>query len=257
MKIAILYIGTGRYTIFWEEFYKSCEKFFIKDANKHYFFFTDSKEFEDSDNITMVQQDNLGWPLITCLRYKFFNKISEQLKNYDYIFFFNGNMEFVKPVSVQEFLPTKEQGGLVAVLHPINKRTSNPDDFSFERNPNSTACIPCGEGKFYFQAATLGGRAQETLEMFKVCEKMMDDDLKNNIIPIFHDESVFNKYILNKPHRLLGFEYMQSEHGKPWVRFMPKVKIIQRDKAKLKYGGHAWLRGETDKKMTVLDLFKK
>lgn len=254
MRIAVLYIGTGRYTIFWEEFYKSCEKFFIKNAEKHYFFFTDSKEFETGGNVTVTPQENLGWPLITCLRYKIFNKIHDELKNYDYIFFFNGNMEFIKPVTAEEFLPTTEQGGLVAVLHPLNKRTENPDEFPYERSPKSNACIAKGQGKYYFQAAILGGKAEETLKMFKECEKMTDDDLKNNIIPIFHDESMFNKYILDKKYLKLGYEYMQSAHGKPWVKFMPEVKIIQRDKAKLKYGGHAWLRGETDKKMTPLDV---
>ena len=42
MKIAIIYIGIGRYTVFWDEFYKSCEKNFIRNAQKHYFYFTDS-----------------------------------------------------------------------------------------------------------------------------------------------------------------------------------------------------------------------
>ena len=31
----------------------------------------------------------------------------------------------------------------------------------------------------------------------------------------------------------------------------PKVKIIQRDKSKFKYGGHAYLRGETSEKITL------
>lgn len=256
MKIAILYIGTGRYSIFWEEFYKSCEKFFIKNAQKHYFFFTDNEEFKSNKNVTVIPQENLGWPLIACLRYKILNKISDELKNYDYVFFFNGNMEFIKPITAEEFLPTAEQGGLVAVLHPMNKRISNADEFPYERNPKSTACIPYGEGEFYFQTATIGGRTEVALKMFEECEKMTDEDLKNNIIAVFHDESMFNKYILGKQYLKLGYEYMQSEHGKPWVKLMPKVKVIQRDKAKLKYGGHAWLRGETDKKMTIFSLLK-
>ena len=97
-KVAILYIGTGRYTIFWDEFFKSCEKNFLRNCEKHYFFFTDSKEFKSNDKITIIEQDNLGWPLITALRYKILNKAKEQLKDYDYAFFFNGNMEVIKEV---------------------------------------------------------------------------------------------------------------------------------------------------------------
>lgn len=117
MKVAVLYIGTGKYTIFWDEFFKSCEKYFVKDMQKHYFFFTDSKEFKSGEKITIIPQENLGWPLITCLRYKILNKIKEELKNYDYAFFFNGNMEFVKEVTKEEFLPAEKDGYIVAPLH--------------------------------------------------------------------------------------------------------------------------------------------
>ena len=41
MNIGILYIATGRYITFWEEFFKSAEKYFITEATKHYFVFTD------------------------------------------------------------------------------------------------------------------------------------------------------------------------------------------------------------------------
>ncbi len=73
---------------------------------------------------------------------------------------------------------------------------------------------------------------------------MMDEDLKNNFIPKFHDESVFNKYVLNRPYKILSNYYIHPTHGKPFVKLNPKVKIIQRDKSKFKYGGHAYLRGE-------------
>ena len=86
---------------------------------------------------------------------------------------------------------------------------------------------------------------------------MMDDDLKNNIIPKFHDESVFNKYIQARPYKILNNYYIHPVHGKPFVAFNTKVKIIQRDKARLKYGGHAYLRGETDKKITVPSYLKE
>lgn len=45
MRIAILYICTGKYNVFWDGFYKSSEKFFLKDeAEKEYFVFTDNMD---------------------------------------------------------------------------------------------------------------------------------------------------------------------------------------------------------------------
>ena len=40
-KVAALYIATGRYTVFWPEFYESAEKYLLKDCEVHYFVFTD------------------------------------------------------------------------------------------------------------------------------------------------------------------------------------------------------------------------
>lgn len=255
-KIAILYIGTGHYTVFWDEFYQSCEKNLLKNCKKHYFFFTDSKEFKSNEKITIVPQENLGWPLITALRYKILNKIKTQLKNYDYVFFFNGNMEVIREIREKELLPTREEGYIVAPLHSGNKRIKSNYEFEYERNPKSTSYIPYGEGEYYFHAGLLGGRTQEFLEMLDVCEKMMDEDLKNNLIPKFHDESVFNKYVLTRPHKILSNNYIHPTHGKPFLKLNPNVKIIQRDKSKFKYGGHAYLRGETSEKITLMSYIK-
>lgn len=256
-KVAILYIGTGRYTIFWDEFFRSCEKNLLRKCEKHYFFFTDSKDFQSDEKITIVPQENLGWPLITALRYKILNKIKDELKTFDYAFFFNGNMEVVHEVKENELLPTEEEGYIVAPLHSGNKRMKSNYEFEYERNPKSASYIPYGEGKYYFHAGLLGGKVQEFLEMLDVCEKMMDDDLKNNIIPKFHDESVFNKYVLTHPHKILSNNYIHPTHGKPFLQLNPNVKIIQRDKAKFKYGGHAYLRGETTEKITLPTYIKE
>lgn len=158
-KVAILYIGTGRFTVFWDEFYKSCEKYLLKNCEKHYFFFTDSEEFQSNDKITVVPQENLGWPLITALRYKILNKLKDQLKDYDWAFFFNGNMEVIHEIKEEELFPTKEEGYVVAPLHSCNKRMKSNNDFDYERNPCSNSYIPYGEGKYYFHAGLLGAES--------------------------------------------------------------------------------------------------
>jgi len=50
-KIGILYICTGKYDIFWKDFYLSCEKYLLNDIDengnkkfeKHYFVWTDAE----------------------------------------------------------------------------------------------------------------------------------------------------------------------------------------------------------------------
>lgn len=62
-SVAILYIATGRYNIFWEYFYKSAEQFLLKDCEKHFFIFTDSVEpmvGEGQKNVTRIEQKKMG-----------------------------------------------------------------------------------------------------------------------------------------------------------------------------------------------------
>ena len=101
MRIALLYICTGQYVRFWEEFYESFHKNFLRDSEKSYFVFTDSETIygEDKDcNIHRIYQKDLGWPGSTLFRFRMFSGIAEELKSYDYVFFMNANLICLKEV---------------------------------------------------------------------------------------------------------------------------------------------------------------
>jgi len=57
--------------------------------------------------------------------------------------------------------------------------------------------------------------------------------------------SILNKYVLDKNPKVLDCRYLYPE-GKNLKPFKKDIKIILHNKANPKYGGHAWLRGETD-----------
>ena len=81
-KIAILYICTGKYDIFWEDFYKTSEKYFLNNSEKHYFVFTDAQSIyeENCDRVHKIYQKTLGWPYNTLMRFNMFKGIEEQLE---------------------------------------------------------------------------------------------------------------------------------------------------------------------------------
>ena len=84
MKIAILYICTGKYDIFWKEFFESYEELFLPNSEKEYFVFTDAEELyaeKNCERIHRIYQEQLGWPKDTLMRFHMFDTISEQLKN--------------------------------------------------------------------------------------------------------------------------------------------------------------------------------
>jgi len=72
--IAILYICTGKYDVFWKQFYKSCRKRFIPDYSKDYYVFTDAEILykEEQGNVHKIKQECLGWPFDTLMRFQMF-----------------------------------------------------------------------------------------------------------------------------------------------------------------------------------------
>ena len=84
-------------------------------------------------------------------------KQEQALKAFDYIFFFNANAEFMQPVTREMLLPRAEKGEhLLVVQHPSFYAKPNYE-FTYDRNPRSTACIPYGLGKYYVCGGVNGG----------------------------------------------------------------------------------------------------
>lgn len=108
MKIGILYVGIGKYIRLWDKFYSSCESMFLPQYEKKYFIFTDYP-LKSSTNVQVSFQEDLGWPKNVLFRYQMFLRHKEELKHFDYLFFFNGNTEFLQIITPEEFLPTEKE----------------------------------------------------------------------------------------------------------------------------------------------------
>ena len=98
MKVAILYICTGRYAQFFDGFYMSAEQYLLQGIEKHYFVFTDQEQLTEADNVELLIRPCRGFPEDSLFRFDRFLEIKDKLKDYDYTFFFNANMRFVAPV---------------------------------------------------------------------------------------------------------------------------------------------------------------
>lgn len=150
-QVAILYIALGRYIVFWKDFYESCEKY-LENCNKHYFIWTDNTDFDYSDNpnVTVIHMTKRGWPYDSLLRFEMFYDKRKELEKYDYVFFFNANMQFINRTDITEIAPREWNDGLMGGLHPGrsgDEKSDNPDNFPYERRPESTAYIPYGGGE--------------------------------------------------------------------------------------------------------------
>ncbi len=253
MKIGILYICTGKYKIFWKDFYLSCEKNFIPEAEKEYFVFTDAPEIDfekENKNIHRIYQENLGWPGNTLKRYAIFKKSEDLIEKTDYLFYLNANILFLKKITAQEFLPNNNEK-IVACLHagyydkPIKK-------YPFEKNPRSAAYLEKKDGMRYYQGAINGGKTNDFIEVIKILDDNIEKDLKNNIIAEWHDESHWNWYINTHASgvKILSPSYLYPEG----VSLPFEAKMMIREKSLI--GGSSSFRNKIELRLVIND-FKK
>jgi len=257
-KIGILYICTGNYVLFWKEFYESMERHFIADSEKHYFVFTDSPEVDyehTNPRIHRIYQENLGWPDNTLMRFHMFLKAEQELSTMDYLFFFNANLLILEDIAAGDFLPNDTQK-LVACLSPgfYNKM---PEYVPYDRNPASTAYIPKGQGRYYFAGGLNGGIATDFIVAIKAMDQETQENRKNGIVALWHDESHWNHYVLNKSEiKVLPPSYLYPEGSSiplaPIILIRDKFKFNNSTTRKTiiqKFFGHYALRGQ---KMQIL-----
>lgn len=231
MKIGILYICTGKYSVFWESFYKSTEIFFLANHQKKYFVFTDNQEIKSTDTVVVRKEAPKGFPMDSLLRFEMFLSIKEQLLEMDYLFFFNSNMQIVKAIG-NEILPLDNFAGLTALLHP-GYYTSDCRNFPYERNKRSTAYIEySATSKFsYYMGSLNGGKTKDYLKLIQACRDNVQTDLQNGIIAIYHDESHLNQYLNGKDILQLSPDYGYPEDSN--LPFDARIIILN----KVKHGG--------------------
>ncbi|USL95957.1 hypothetical protein D1J36_002285 [Riemerella anatipestifer] len=239
-------------------FYKSAEKYLLLEHEKHYFVFSDvkTKILGEEENVTKIYQEKLGWPYDTLMRFDMFLKVEKELENMDYIYFFNANMEVLKPIG-EEILPKRES--LMAIRHPLQYNRLR-EEFSYESDPKSVAYIPPNEGKYYFMGGLNGGKAKDYLHMVRILDANTKEDLKNGVVAVWHDESHINKYLLDKEPLIVAPQYAWPEglvmdvvdykdYG--YLKSNDDIKIILHDKYHPRFGGAYWMRNSPHKNIFV------
>ena len=236
MRIAVLYICTGHYDVFWPEFYESAERYFYPEDHKEYFVFTDSKELIANKKIHAYYQAKTGWPYDTLLRYNWFCTIQDKLKDFDYCYFINANALFLKCVDSSIIPYPSENLPYVFSIHIRSYDDYDGQTFNPERNPASRAYIPEGMPCRAHSGGFWGGTSQAIIDMCCELRDRIAEDLSNNIIAIWHDQSHLIKYATEVPHYDVEKGLVVSEE----YADLSVAVMIYRDKTR--YGGNDALR---------------
>jgi hypothetical protein len=210
MKILIVTIALGKYTDFLPRFLSTTKDLFVPGVEKEYLIITDKNlgQFE-KDNYTIHTSfsEKLCWPLDTIMRFHYFCKNVELMKNFDYIFYLDSDMAIHDEIKKEEIIPYEK--GLVGVLHPGFYKDKKG---TFDRNPASNAYVSKKHTNPYFQGCVIGGTAEKFVGLIQNLKHAVEADFKNNYIALWHDESHLNKYFADNPPMVLhpGFAYPEG-----------------------------------------------
>ncbi len=207
----MIFIGTNEYSNLFPIWKNSVDNFFLNDCEKTIFAFTDrpTENYFKDQNVVVKQVDHLNWPFITLFRFKMMNAISNELSNFDYIFFLDADLFPKSDITLDEVVSKGKD--LVGVQHPGNykwlKTRTNPEWDPLDRTPGSTASV--GDLKisdfgteFYHQGCFWGGESSSILDMVAKLDNNVDLDLSNNIVASWHDESHMNRYFWDNISRV-------------------------------------------------------
>ncbi len=251
-KIAVVMISLNE--PYWQ-FVKPCidslRKFFLKGNDLDFILWSDMpKEMGLEMKAKVIPTEPHKWPIPTLMRYHLFLREEKFLEEYDYIYYCDADMLAVSKIG-DEVL-----GNLVAAQHPmyaIRKDYVPP----YEPNEKSTSFIPRlgrviddkGKKRFeplYLAGGFQGGRSDIFIKAMKAMKTMIDKDfMENNYVPIWNDESAWNKYLSeNPPTVVLNPSYVypdtlnKSYYQKVWGRnYVPKLVSITKKFSLTKSGG--------------------
>ena len=236
MKVAVVFIGTGKYLNFLPSWYERCEENFLPGVEKKYLVFTDGQLDEMPDNAIPYHQEHLDWPYITLYRFKIIQRAESEYRDCDWLVFLDADMAVVDKVTPEEFFDDDKP--FLGVHHPchfLKFPPHNQPPGSFETNPLSTAKVPEGyDYSIYWQGCLWGGKVGPVIEMMSELDERITTDEKKNVIAQWHDESHLNAfYALNKDLvHTVGPEYAFPEVFADACDFQPKIVHLAKDNSK-------------------------
>ncbi len=232
MKVAITFIGTNKYLDFLPGYYESIEKYFLPNTEKIILAFTDGELDETPDNIRVYKQEHLEWPYITLKRFGIISQARQAIEECSHLVFLDADTRVVATITEEEFFTDKPYFGVHHPCHALGMEPHTKYPGAFETDLKSRAAITEDDDtSMYYQGCLWGGRVPEVLDMIDELDGRVEEDLENNVVALWHDESQLNKFyseVKDEVHTL-GPEYAYPEVFKEYCDFDPKIVHLAKD----------------------------
>lgn len=207
--LAIYYIATSNYKSGFEHFKKNLHHFFpnfkktvivISDGLSQY----DGVE-ENGITYKVFNIQHFCWPIISLFKMKF---ILDFKVDCDYVSYFNGDLQC--NTNYDYYNSNINFNKLNATFHTHSNDSIIYDGGNF-------ACIDINSKAFinkpykYIQGGFFFGPSHIVYKMCKDVYEMCENDLLNNIIPQWHDESYLNKWCVENKELVNKQRFMSHE----------------------------------------------
>lgn len=201
-KIAVYYIATNKYIVLFDEFISGL-KYFFPNVKKKVVLITDCDDIDfkekRTDEIEIVQNhiDHYYWPINALFKMFYIDKFFAD--DCDYHFYFNANLKFTKVFEINDDFD------MCINQHFYSDRLSF---YAINNGNNNNCVVPPSWAKChisqreipsnakYCQDCFFGGKTESIKHMLTDVNIMIKDDLNHHIIPLWQDETYFNKYLL-------------------------------------------------------------
>lgn len=205
-SVAVCHVATGRYKQFVSGIQRDCAERFLKPHALSFFLFTDApEEFPDEVHGCPIHKylvKRQGFPGDTLYRYHYMLKAEAELKKHDFMYYTDVDYWVLESPNLQLMMPANR--GLVATEH-INvfdetKHTAAGHVGTPDNNPRSKAFIAPNEAmNGYYAGGVQGGGTEKFLAACRVMRDRIDDDDARGVMALWHDESHWNRYLLDSP----------------------------------------------------------
>ena len=235
MKVAITFIGTNKYLDFLPRYYENIKEYFLPDTEKVFLVFTDG-DGDFPDDVKVFEQEHLEWPYITLKRFEILNKARKEIKDCDYLVFIDADALVVDKITEEEFFTDKPLYGVHHPCHFLKMQPHNQLPGAFETNKKSNAALDLEKYKpdVYYQGCLWGGKVPEVCAMIDELMDRTNDDLKKDIVAVWHDESHINRYFIENQDQVhtLGSEFAYPEVFDDYCDFKPRIVHLAKDNSK-------------------------